>query len=117
VRTDRERVLDALEAIDRIERYTRLGEADFRQDELVQSWVIRHLQILGEAIRGLSPELRAQHEELPWSEIVGMRNILVHDYFDVDQDIVWSVVEHDLSGLRLSLERILASLPPGHSGA
>jgi uncharacterized protein with HEPN domain len=84
---------------------------------LVQSWVVRHLQILGEAVRGLSPELRAQHEEVPWSEIVGMRNILVHDYFDIDQDIVWSVVEHDLSGLKLSLERILAGLPTGEGEA
>jgi uncharacterized protein with HEPN domain len=79
----------------------------------VQSWVVRHLQILGEALRGVSPELRVRHGELPWSEIIGMRNILVHDYFDIDQDIVWSVVEHDLSGLRLALERILAELPSG----
>jgi uncharacterized protein with HEPN domain len=103
--------------MDRIERHTHLGEAHFRQNELVQSWVVRHLQILGEAIRGLSPELRTQHKELPWSEIVGMRNILVHDYFDIDQDIVWSVVKHDLPSLRLSLERILAGLPPGGSEA
>jgi uncharacterized protein with HEPN domain len=72
--------------------------------------VVRHLQILGEAIRGLSPELCARHQEPPWSEIVGMRNILVHDYFDFDQDIVWSVVERDLPGLRLSLESILRAL-------
>lgn len=71
------------------------------------------MQILGEALRGVSPELRVRHGELPWSEIIGMRNILVHDYFDIDQDIVWSVVEHDLSGLRLALERILAELPSG----
>ena len=115
MRTDRDRVLDALEAIERIERHTSVGEAEFRQNELVQSWVVRHLQILGEAIRGISPELRAQHADLPWSEIVGMRNILVHDYFDIDQDIVWSVVEHDLPGLRVSLERILAGLP--HAGS
>ena len=59
---------------------------EFRQNEPVQSWVVRHLQILGEAIRGLSPELRARHEDLPWSEIIGMRNVL------------WSVVEQDLPG-------------------
>ena len=112
MRNDRERVLDALEAIDRIDRHTRGGEAEFRQNELVQSWVVRHLQILGEAIRGISPELRVRHEELPWSEIIGMRNILVHDYFDVDQDVVWSVVEHDLARLRASLEQSLAELPP-----
>jgi uncharacterized protein with HEPN domain len=115
MRSDRERILDALEAIDRIERHTNPGEAEFRQSELVQSWVVRHLQILGEAVRALSPELRGAHEELPWSEIVGMRNILVHDYFDVDQDIVWSVVEHDLPSLKLSLEQILAGLPVGDS--
>jgi uncharacterized protein with HEPN domain len=102
-----------MEALDRIDRHTHAGEREFRHNELVQSWVVRHLQILGEALRAISPELRARHEELPWSEIIGMRNILVHDYFDIDQDIVWSVVEHDLSGLRLGLERILAELPSG----
>jgi uncharacterized protein with HEPN domain len=110
VRTDRDRLLDAVEAIDRIEKHTRLGETEFRQNELIQSWVVRHLQILGEAVRGLSTELRADYPEVPWSEIIGMRNILVHDYFDVDQDIVWSVVEDDLPKLRRSLERILAAL-------
>lgn len=112
MRSDRERLADALEAVERIEKYTYLGEAEFKENELVQSWVVRHLQILGEAIRGLSTDLRARHSELPWSEMVGMRNILVHDYFDIDQDIVWSVVDHDLPGLKRSLGRILEDLPP-----
>lgn len=110
MRTDRVRVLDAIEAIERIEKHTRLGEVAFRQDELIQNWVVRHLQILGEAIRCLSPELRARYPELPWSEVVGMRNILVHDYFDIDQDVVWLVVEHDLPALRHSLGSMLTDM-------
>jgi uncharacterized protein with HEPN domain len=110
VRTDQERLIDAIEAIHRIGKHTRLGETEFRHNELIQSWVVRHLQILGEAVRGLSPELRSRYSELPWAEIVGMRNILVHDYFDIDEDIVWSVVQDELPALRRSLERILADL-------
>jgi len=53
MRTDRERVLDAMEALDRIDRHTHAGEREFRHNELVQSWVVRHLQILGEALRAI----------------------------------------------------------------
>jgi uncharacterized protein with HEPN domain len=65
------------------------------------------LQIIGEAARALSSDLKHQHPEMPWSKIIGMRNILVHDYFGIDVDVVWAVVERDLPGLKLQIETIL----------
>jgi uncharacterized protein with HEPN domain len=100
VRDSRERVLDILEAIERIEKYGRAGKEEFERNELVQIWILHHLQILGEAVNTLRPELQQNHPEVPWASIVGMRNVLVHQYFEVDTDIIWSVVESELPKLK-----------------
>jgi uncharacterized protein with HEPN domain len=93
-----------LAAVERIEKYAARGRAVFESNELIQNWMVRHLQIIGEAARALSPELRSRHPDVPWSEIVGMRTILVHRYFDVDADVVWAAIERDLPPLRSWLE-------------
>jgi uncharacterized protein with HEPN domain len=110
MRDDRERLLDLREAIERIEKYTAGGRAALERDELIQTWVIYHLQIIGEAARALSPELRDRYSDVPWSEIVGMRNILAHRYFGIDVDIVWSAVEDDLPQLKHQIDLILSEM-------
>ena len=100
MRDDRERLLDVIEAIERIERVSSRGREYFYVDEMAQVWVIHHLQIIGEAVRGISSEFRAKKQEIPWSEIIGMRNVLIHHYFGIDRDAVWNVVEHDLPELK-----------------
>jgi uncharacterized protein with HEPN domain len=90
MRDDRERLQDILEAIARIDKYTAQGRQAFEGDELVQTWVVHHLMILGEAVGRVSDTLRGRHPEVPWSQIVAMRNILIHRYFDVDADEVWA---------------------------
>ena len=88
MRDDRERLRDILEAIERIEKYAAMGRQRFEQDELIQIWIVHHLQLIGEAARALSADFRDSQPRVPWSQIVGMRNILVHNYFGVDADIV-----------------------------
>jgi uncharacterized protein with HEPN domain len=107
MRDDRERLLDMTEAIARIEKYTGRGQEDFLADELVQTYLVHHLQILGEAAYKLSPEFRNQHPSVPWRLILGMRHVLVHDYFRIDLKIVWRVVDKDLPPLKRQLETIL----------
>lgn len=107
MRDERERLLDIQEAIERIERYAAHGREAFEQDELIQVWVLYHLQIIGEAARALPPEFTARHTGVPWPRIVGMRNILVHNYFGVDVAIVWSVVERELPLLKEQVASIL----------
>jgi len=107
MRDDRERLLDVQEAIERIERYTARGQEAFERDELIQTWVIHHLQIIGEAARALSPSFLQQHPEVPWPQIIGMRNILVHHYFGIDVAVVWSVVERDLPLLKQQMASML----------
>jgi uncharacterized protein with HEPN domain len=111
VKDDRERLLDIREAVERIEKYAARGAEAFARDELIQVWVIHHLQIIGEAARALSPDLRERHPEIPWSKIVGMRNILVHHYFGVDVAVVWAVVERDLPSLKQQVEGLLGGAP------
>ena len=69
MRRDRQRLEDILEAIERIEKYASGGRATFDRDELVQTWVLHHLQIIGEAVRGLSDEIRSAHPDIPWAQI------------------------------------------------
>ena len=112
MRDDRERLFDILEAIERIERYAQQGQAAFEAQELIQVWMLHHLQIIGEASRSLSEDLKDQHPTIPWSQIVGMRNILVHAYFGIDTDLVWEVVERDLAALKRTVEEMLRRLGP-----
>jgi uncharacterized protein with HEPN domain len=109
VRRDDQRLRDILESIERIERFATRGRDVFDAEELLQVWVVHHLQIIGEAARALSEPLRKKYSQVPWSVIVGMRHILVHDYFGVDLDQVWTVVERDLPRLRTQVEDILRS--------
>jgi uncharacterized protein with HEPN domain len=78
VRDDSVRLNDILEAIENIQRKLPLGKDAFFQDEMLQVWFIHHIQIMGEAASRLSPEYREVQSDLPWSDIVSMRNVLVH---------------------------------------
>ena len=110
MRDDHERLLDIMEAITRIEKYAARGREAFDADELIQVYIIHHLQILGEAAYKLSAQSRSSNAQVPWPKILGMRHILVHDYFRIDHDIVWGVVETDLPVLRPQIEAILKGL-------
>jgi uncharacterized protein with HEPN domain len=103
-------VLDILDAIAAIERHPGQDKAAFERDELLQVWFLRHLQIIGEAARTLPEDVRALAPELPWSQIVGMRNILVHGYFDIDTDIVWDAATRDVPAIKPAVERLLRIL-------
>jgi len=105
-----ERLRDILEAIAAIERYLHRGKAAFEQDELLQGWFVRNLQIIGEAARAIPENVRALAPEIAWPKIIGMRNILVHGYFDIDTEIVWKAASHDTPALKARIERLLRML-------
>jgi uncharacterized protein with HEPN domain len=107
MRNDRERLEDILDAIARIEKYAARGRPAFESDELIQTWVVQHLQIIGEAASRVSDEMQSTHPEIAWANIVAMRNIIVHEYFGVDRDEVWSTVEFDLPVLKRQVKEML----------
>lgn len=108
MRDESARLQDMLDAIVAIRRYSVGGRAVYDRDELVRVRVIHHLQIIGEAAARLDAAGEAA-QGLPTSGIVGMRNVLVHGYFQIDHDLVWAVVERDLDPLEVRLRALLAS--------
>jgi uncharacterized protein with HEPN domain len=107
MRDDRERLLDILEAIQLVEQYSIRGRVVFDQEPLIQVWIVHYLQIVGEAVRHLSGEFVNAHPEISWAQIIAMRNILVHDYFGIDLEEVWSAVEQDIPDLKRQVQNIL----------
>lgn len=109
MRGDAERLRDILDAIDQIHKHSRKGRDAFERDELIQVWIVHHLARLGEAAARLSPKLRRQRNA-PWRPIIGMRDILVHEYFWIDPETVWTVVEAHLPLLERRVRAMLAEL-------
>ncbi len=110
MRDPKERLRDMLEAIAAIERYLHRGRAAFEQDEVLQGWFVRNLQIIGEAARALPEGVRAVAPGIEWAKIIGMRNVLVHGYFYIDSDIVWEAASRDALALKPRIERLLKDL-------
>ncbi len=115
MRDDRLLLKDMQEAIERIEKYVARGRDSLEGDELIQVWILYHLQIVGEAARSVSAELRQAHAEVPWSDIIGMRHVLVHRYFGIDIDLIWTVIQDSLPELKRSIVGILRDLSSNRS--
>ncbi len=95
---------DILEAIERIKQYTRdMSEEAFALDHKTQDAVIRNLEVIGEASSHLPPEIQEQFKDVPWGMMKGIRNILAHEYFGIDLEIVWKTVKEDLPILKKRL--------------
>ena len=102
---------DILDAIDRIREYVEGMDNDaFISDRKTQDAVIRNLEVIGEASRNLSDELKAQSNEIEWTKIIGFRNILAHEYFGVSIPIVWDIVQNKLGPLREACTKLLNQL-------
>jgi uncharacterized protein with HEPN domain len=101
-------VLDILEAVRLLQTFVAGVDQDtFENDLMRQAAVMRQLEIMGEAARRLSEETRLELSEIPWRQIIGMRNRLIHGYDDVDLAIVWDSVQNDLPLLIVQLEKIV----------
>jgi uncharacterized protein with HEPN domain len=107
VKEDRVYLAHIRDAIDRIETFTSGGHERFLSEAIIQDAVIRNLEVIGEAVKGLSDELRAANPDIPWKQIAGMRDVLIHHYFGVKLESVWQVVVEHLPPLKSHVERHL----------
>lgn len=98
-----------LDAIGKIERYIAVGREEFMTTSHWQDAVIRQLEIIGEAVKRLSPEEKDQRPEIPWRAVAGLRDVLIHNYLGVDLEAVWQVTQHHLPGLRIAIQEMLVA--------
>jgi uncharacterized protein with HEPN domain len=108
-RRDNDYLADIQEAIQRVIAYTNeLSYQQFLEDTKTQDAVVRNLQVIGEAAKKLSVSLRKAHAHLPWKEMAGLRDKIVHEYFGINYDIVWTVAREELPVLVSEIEDLLS---------
>ena len=113
-----------LDAVASIREYVEGVSFDgFMKDRQLQDAVVRRLEIIGEAARNVPEAIRLRHPAVAWREAVGFRNVLIHQYFGIDVEVLWLTARSDLIGLRADLERVVEaekndrlSLPAGAAG-
>ncbi len=102
---------DILDSIEKIEKFIgEKTEEDFFEDEQLQDAVIRNLEIIGEATKNVSLDLKKRHLDIPWKEISGMRDVLTHAYFGVNLERTWKAVKEDLPNLKEKIKKILNNI-------
>jgi uncharacterized protein with HEPN domain len=107
VKSDEVYLKHILDAIEKIESYVEVGYDAFLATSHWQDATIRQLEIIGEATKRLSQDLRSQHPQIPWRRIAGLRDVLIHNYMGVDLEAVWGITQKDLPSLKRQVQRIL----------
>ncbi|MDJ1168294.1 DUF86 domain-containing protein [Roseofilum sp. BLCC_M154] len=99
---------DILKSLTKIQSYTtQMSQEQLVADERTFDAVIHNLQIIGEASKNIPDDLRNRYNSIDWKKIIGLRNIIVHTYFSVDDEIVWDIIQTKLAPLKSSIETIL----------
>ncbi|NVM03473.1 MAG: DUF86 domain-containing protein [Candidatus Helarchaeota archaeon] len=107
-RNDKEFLGDIKEAVRRIREYTEnINYKDFLNDIKTQDAVVRNFEVIGEAVKNLSINLRETHSKIPWKKIAGIKDKLIHHYFGVNFEILWTIIEEDLPDLDTQIKDIL----------
>jgi uncharacterized protein with HEPN domain len=101
------------ERIRRIEDCAQEGREAFESSHILQDAIIRNFEIIGEAVKQLSPEIREKYPGVPWRRVAGFRDVLIHDYMGVDLDEVWNVIQKDLPDLKRTVNEMRADIEDG----
>lgn len=104
---DRLYLIHIKECIDKIDRYSANGRAEFFGNTMAQDAIVRNLQTLAESTQRLSDKTKLRKPEVDWRAIAGFRNVVVHDYLGVDLERIWHIIEYDLPGLKTHIDALL----------
>ena len=104
-----EHILDAIRDIN--ESINTISQEEFLKNKDIREANLRRLEVIGEAVKNISKEFRDKHKEIEWSKIAGVRDKIIHKYFEIDFDIVWEIIRNDIPKLRRDIEKIVNSMP------
>ncbi|MGE5437789.1 MAG: DUF86 domain-containing protein [Syntrophothermus sp.] len=108
MRNDFEWLKDILDEIEFIQKYSVQGEDAFQENELIQTWMVHHLQIIGEAASKISEKFRTENPSIRWREITSLRNFIVHQYFGIDLEEIWNTIVTDIPILKRQIQEIIS---------
>jgi uncharacterized protein with HEPN domain len=103
-----EHILDSINAIESFSR--NLKKEELSSNRLKQSAIVREIEVIGEAVKNISENLKTKHKEVGWREIAGTRDKMIHHYFGVDLDIIWGIIDNDIPNLKEKISRIKKEL-------
>jgi uncharacterized protein with HEPN domain len=109
VKDDRVYLQHIRDALDDIATYASTGRDEILAERMRQDATIRKLQVIGQAVENLSDPPKSQQPHIPWKQIAGLRDKVIHDYFGVNLDIVWTVAEKNLPALRMAIDHLLSA--------
>lgn len=110
-RTYTDYLRDILDAVEKVDKFMEgISFEQFANDDRTNFAVVRALEVIGEATKRIPPVIQEQYPHVPWSEMAGMRDKLIHDYFGVDLQVVWRTVQEDLPPLKVQIARVINDL-------
>lgn len=102
---------DIIDAIKKVQKFTKgLSYSDFYKNEMLIDAVIRNLEVIGEATRSIPSEFRKRFPDIPWARMSALRNILIHEYFGVDTEIIWDIVSNKIPELKKGISTVLSKV-------
>lgn len=108
---DKERLLHIIEAIDNILEFVEGKSFEaYKKDKILRFAIIKNLEIVGEAAYLMTKDFKAANSSIEWADIIGMRHILVHGYYQIKDEIIWATIETDLQPLKGNIEKLLSEL-------
>ena len=108
---DRQRLIHILDSISEIEHYTsKANFTTFIENSMMRFACVKQMEIIGEAANYITEETKSKFTEIQWRQIIGLRHILVHEYFGIDNNLIWQIIADDIPQLKVSIQKVLESL-------
>jgi len=116
MKSDKIYIFHIIESMDQISEYTdQILPSEFKENRLIQDAVVRNFEIIGEAAKNVSNQTRGKYSQIPWKQMAGMRDKLIHNYMGVDLDAVWNTIDEIIPSMRSELHKVIDSIEDENS--